>query len=86
MFFLNVRLFCSEWTSLLERFLPRQIAITRAKRDWELEILSRYRVMVSLGFGAIRSHRDSLTSFNFFILSSYLSIYLFFTLRLMFAY
>lgn len=45
---LNVSLFCSEWTSLLERFLPRQIAITRAKRDWELDILSRYRVMVSL--------------------------------------
>lgn len=39
---------CTEWTSLLERFLPRQIAITRAKRDWELEILSRYRVMEHL--------------------------------------
>ncbi|XP_059645600.1 kinesin-like protein KIN-14E [Cornus florida] len=34
---------CTDWTSLLERFLPRQIAITRAKREWELDILSRYR-------------------------------------------
>ncbi|KAF6160903.1 hypothetical protein GIB67_025438 [Kingdonia uniflora] len=38
----------TEWTSLLERFLPRQIAITRAKRDWELDILSRYRLMEHL--------------------------------------
>ncbi|KAI6700301.1 hypothetical protein NL676_014625 [Syzygium grande] len=36
---------CTDWTSLLERFLPRQIAITRAKREWELDILSRYRSM-----------------------------------------
>ncbi|XP_077216389.1 kinesin-like calmodulin-binding protein (ZWICHEL) [Tasmannia lanceolata] len=36
---------CTDWTSLLERFLPRQIAITRAKRDWELDILSRFHVM-----------------------------------------
>ncbi|XP_057962077.1 kinesin-like protein KIN-14E [Malania oleifera] len=36
---------CTDWTSLLERFLPRQIAITRAKRDWELDILSRYHYM-----------------------------------------
>ncbi|KAL5980142.1 Kinesin-like protein KIN-14I [Asimina triloba] len=40
---------CTDWTSLLERFLPRQIAITRAKRDWEIDILSRYRLMVSFG-------------------------------------
>ncbi|KAI4327884.1 hypothetical protein L6164_020295 [Bauhinia variegata] len=33
---------CTDWNSLLERFLPRQIAITRAKREWELDILSRY--------------------------------------------
>ncbi|KAF8409844.1 hypothetical protein HHK36_002362 [Tetracentron sinense] len=39
---------CTDWTSLLERFLPRQIAITRAKRDWELDILSRYRLMEHL--------------------------------------
>ncbi|CAA0813431.1 Kinesin-like calmodulin-binding protein [Striga hermonthica] len=39
---------CTDWTSLLQRFLPRQIAITRAKRDWELDILSRYRSMENL--------------------------------------
>lgn len=38
----------SEWTALLERLLPRQIALTRAKRDWELEIISRFRLMVKL--------------------------------------
>ncbi|XP_008782799.2 kinesin-like protein KIN-14I isoform X1 [Phoenix dactylifera] len=36
---------CGEWISLLERFLPRQIAITRAKRDWEIDIISRYQLM-----------------------------------------
>ncbi|KAL5707342.1 Kinesin-like protein KIN-14E [Ranunculus cassubicifolius] len=39
---------CIEWTSLLERFLPRQVAITRAKRDWEIDIISRYRSMENL--------------------------------------
>ncbi|KAF5745100.1 putative calmodulin binding protein [Tripterygium wilfordii] len=39
---------CTDWISLLERFLPRQIAITRAKREWELDILSRYRSMEHL--------------------------------------
>ncbi|XP_068652513.1 kinesin-like protein KIN-14I [Aristolochia californica] len=39
---------CSEWTSLLEGFLPRQIAITRARREWEIDILSRYRIMEHL--------------------------------------
>ncbi|KAK2657716.1 hypothetical protein Ddye_010768 [Dipteronia dyeriana] len=39
---------CTDWTSLLERFLPRQVAITRAKREWELDILSRYRSMEHL--------------------------------------
>ncbi|KAA8547628.1 hypothetical protein F0562_004057 [Nyssa sinensis] len=39
---------CTDWTSLLERFLPRQIAITRAKREWELDILSRYRSLENL--------------------------------------
>ncbi|XP_057448870.1 kinesin-like protein KIN-14I [Lotus japonicus] len=33
---------CTEWNSFLERFLPRQIAMTRAKREWELDILSCY--------------------------------------------
>ncbi|KAK4789906.1 hypothetical protein SAY86_017210 [Trapa natans] len=36
---------CTDWTSLLERYLPRQIAITRAKREWEMDILCRYRSM-----------------------------------------
>ncbi|GKA86901.1 kinesin-like protein KIN-14E, partial [Tanacetum coccineum] len=39
---------CTDWTLLLERFLPRQIAITRAKRDWELDILKRYCSMENL--------------------------------------
>ncbi|XP_020265436.1 kinesin-like protein KIN-14I [Asparagus officinalis] len=39
---------CVEWTMLLERFLPRQIALTRAKRDWELEIISRFHLMEHL--------------------------------------
>lgn len=38
----------SEWASLLERFLPRQIAITRAKREWELDVISRYSLMEHL--------------------------------------
>ncbi|RRT57630.1 hypothetical protein BHM03_00034045 [Ensete ventricosum] len=37
---------CSERFSLFERFLPRQIAITRVKGDWELDIISRYQLMV----------------------------------------
>ncbi|CAI0396392.1 unnamed protein product [Linum tenue] len=39
---------CTDWTSLLERFLPRQIAITRGKREWEMDILSRYRSLENL--------------------------------------
>lgn len=39
---------CTDWTSLLERFLPRQIAITRAKREWETDIVSRYQSMENL--------------------------------------
>ncbi|WOK95314.1 kinesin-like calmodulin-binding protein [Canna indica] len=39
---------CVEWISLLERFLPRQIAVTRPMRDWELDIISRYRSMEHL--------------------------------------
>ncbi|KAF9587234.1 hypothetical protein IFM89_039542 [Coptis chinensis] len=38
----------TEWISLLERFLPRQIAITRAKQDWEMDIVSRYQSMENL--------------------------------------
>ncbi|CAK9139640.1 unnamed protein product [Ilex paraguariensis] len=38
----------TDWTSLLERSLPRQIAITRAKREWEMDIIFRYRSMENL--------------------------------------
>ncbi|KAK7846720.1 kinesin-like protein kin-14e [Quercus suber] len=44
---------CTDWNSLLERFLPRQIAITRAKREWELDILSRYRSMIDDPIGLL---------------------------------
>ncbi|KAJ8422092.1 hypothetical protein Cgig2_000594 [Carnegiea gigantea] len=37
-----------DWSSLLERFLPRQIAITRAKQDWELDIISRCHLMENM--------------------------------------
>ncbi|XP_072995272.1 kinesin-like protein KIN-14I [Typha latifolia] len=47
---------CVEWISLLERFLPRQIAITRAKRDWELDIISRYQLMEHLSKDDARQH------------------------------
>ncbi|XP_031096108.1 kinesin-like protein KIN-14E [Ipomoea triloba] len=39
---------CTDWTSLLQQFLPRQIAITRVKREWELDIISRYQLMENL--------------------------------------
>ncbi|KAJ7953273.1 Kinesin-like calmodulin-binding protein like [Quillaja saponaria] len=39
---------CSDWNSLLEQYLPRQIAITRAKREWEMDILFRYGLMEHL--------------------------------------
>nr|GLL19033.1 kinesin-like protein KIN-14E isoform X1 [Ipomoea trifida] len=39
---------CVDWRTLLERFLPRQIAITRAKREWDLDIISRYQSMENL--------------------------------------
>ncbi|KAJ1388898.1 Spindle pole body-associated protein Vik1/Cik1, microtubule binding domain [Sesbania bispinosa] len=39
---------CTNWNSLLERFLPRQISMTRAKREWEFDILSRYHSLVHL--------------------------------------
>ncbi|KAL9229698.1 hypothetical protein vseg_005137 [Gypsophila vaccaria] len=39
---------CTDWLSLLERFLPRQIALTRAQLDWEEDIVSRYQLMEKL--------------------------------------
>ncbi|KAJ6776634.1 KINESIN-LIKE PROTEIN KLP-3 [Salix koriyanagi] len=51
-----------DWTSLLERFLPRQIAITRGKREWELDILSRYHSMIiSFQYFLVSMHRKNLT-------------------------
>ncbi|CAI9110386.1 OLC1v1010396C1 [Oldenlandia corymbosa var. corymbosa] len=38
----------TDWTSLLEQFLPRQVAMTRGKREWEMDIISRYRTMQNL--------------------------------------
>lgn len=38
---------CVQWTSLVERFLPRQIAMTRAKREWEHDIIAQYNMMKS---------------------------------------
>ncbi|MED6143508.1 Kinesin-like protein KIN-14E [Stylosanthes scabra] len=39
---------CSDWSSFLERFLPRQIAMTRGRREWELDILSCYHSLEHL--------------------------------------
>ncbi|CAL5197355.1 unnamed protein product [Lathyrus oleraceus] len=39
---------CTNWNSLLERFLPRQISMTRARREWEFDILSRYHSLEHL--------------------------------------
>ncbi|KAK7262798.1 hypothetical protein RJT34_30379 [Clitoria ternatea] len=39
---------CTDWNSLLERFLPRQISTTRVKREWEFDILSRYHSLEHL--------------------------------------
>ncbi|KAG5007702.1 hypothetical protein JHK82_025625 [Glycine max] len=46
--FLNTPESCTDWNSLLECFLPRQISMTRAKREWEYDILSRYRSLENL--------------------------------------
>ncbi|RDY12285.1 Kinesin-like protein KIN-14E [Mucuna pruriens] len=43
--FLSTPESCTDWNSLLERFLPRQISMTRAKREWEFDILSRYQAL-----------------------------------------
>ncbi|XP_074575269.1 kinesin-like protein KIN-14I isoform X2 [Curcuma longa] len=37
-----------EWISHFERFLPRQIAVSRSMQEWELDIISRYRSMEHL--------------------------------------
>ncbi|KAI3798704.1 hypothetical protein L1987_33982 [Smallanthus sonchifolius] len=47
---------CTDWTLLMERFLPRQIAMTRGKRDWELDMLNRYCSMENLTKEDARQH------------------------------
>ncbi|CAM6126245.1 unnamed protein product [Calypogeia fissa] len=37
-----------DWSQLVDRVLPKQVAVTRAKRDWEPDILTRYRALAHL--------------------------------------
>jgi hypothetical protein len=37
---------CMDWPELLEGCLPKQVAVTRTNRDWEPDVLNRYRAMV----------------------------------------
>ncbi|KAJ7544255.1 hypothetical protein O6H91_09G070900 [Diphasiastrum complanatum] len=37
-----------DWPALVERCLPKQVAVTRSKRDWESDILSKYCAIVHL--------------------------------------
>lgn len=37
-----------DWPALLDRYLPKQVAVTRARRDWEGDILSRYHSLEHL--------------------------------------
>ncbi|CAK9208920.1 unnamed protein product [Sphagnum jensenii] len=39
---------CMDWAALLEGYLPKQVAITRAKQDWEPDVLNRYHAMAHL--------------------------------------
>ncbi|CAK9866803.1 unnamed protein product [Sphagnum jensenii] len=39
---------CIDWAALLEGYLPKQVAITRAKQDWEPDVLNRYHAMAHL--------------------------------------
>ncbi|XP_061355130.1 kinesin-like protein KIN-14E isoform X1 [Gastrolobium bilobum] len=39
---------CTNWNLLLEQFLPRQVSMTRGKREWEFDILSRYQSLEHL--------------------------------------
>lgn len=38
----------TEWAALLDRYLPRQIAVTRGRHDWETDILACYESMEHL--------------------------------------
>ncbi|XP_024384676.1 kinesin-like protein KIN-14I isoform X2 [Physcomitrium patens] len=35
----------TEWNAMLDRCLPKQVAVTRNKRDWDQDILNRYRAL-----------------------------------------
>ncbi|KAG0559984.1 hypothetical protein KC19_10G144700 [Ceratodon purpureus] len=35
----------TEWNAMLDRCLPKQVAVTRNKRDWDQDILTRYRAL-----------------------------------------
>lgn len=37
-----------EWPTLLDRFLPKPVAMTRARRDWDGDILMRYHALVKV--------------------------------------
>ncbi|GBG71679.1 hypothetical protein CBR_g9092 [Chara braunii] len=37
-----------DWPIQVERSIPRQIAVTRAKKDWEADVLQRFKSMVHL--------------------------------------
>ncbi|CAK9867820.1 unnamed protein product [Sphagnum jensenii] len=39
---------CMDWPELLEGCLPKQVAVTRTNRDWEPDVLNRYRAMAHL--------------------------------------
>ncbi|KAG0610249.1 hypothetical protein M758_7G050400 [Ceratodon purpureus] len=34
-----------QWNAMLDRCLPKQVAVTRNKRDWDQDILTRYRAL-----------------------------------------
>ncbi|XP_024529488.1 kinesin-like protein KIN-14I [Selaginella moellendorffii] len=34
-----------DWSALVDRYLPKQVAITRARHDWDSDIFARYKAM-----------------------------------------
>eukprot|EP00250_Pteridium_aquilinum_P011824 c20331_g1_i1 orf=2-3601(-) len=45
-----------DWPTLLDRYLPKQVAITRGRRDWEGDILMRYQALEHLSRDDARQH------------------------------
>ncbi|MCO5554889.1 hypothetical protein L7F22_008427 [Adiantum nelumboides] len=45
-----------DWAVLLDRYLPKQVAMTRARRDWESDILMRYHALEHLSKDDARQH------------------------------